>query len=115
MKTTKVLLLSAVIAAFSLSAFAGTGAQLLKASTASGVTTPAESTVTTMAYVNSNSARLTPRGQDNQIKVIQGVTTEQNPALACSKTMTASPKAVAECASHANMPGCNPVTVAFRQ
>jgi hypothetical protein len=66
-----------------------------------------------MSYVNSNSARLTPRGQDNQIKVIQGVTTEQNPALACSKTMTASPKAVAECASHANMPGCNPVTVAF--
>jgi hypothetical protein len=35
-----------------------------------------------------------------------------NPALACRKMMTGSPKAVAACADNPNMPACNPVTVA---
>jgi len=56
------------------------------------------------------SALLSPRAIGNQSKIVQGVANESNPALACAKAMTASPKAISECASHTTMPGC--VTVA---
>ena len=105
MKTTKVLLLGAVVAAFSFTAFAGTGAYLLKASAASNIQAAADTTVTTIAYVNFTTP-ISPRTQANQSKVIQGASNDQTSALACRKNMVASPKAVAECASHATMPGC---------
>ena len=108
MKTTKVLLLGAVVAAFSFSAFAGTGAYSLKA--AASQPSVADTTVTTIAYVDS-APPISPRAQANQTKVVKGAANEQTSALACRKNMVASPKAVAECASHATMPGC--MTVAL--
>lgn len=103
----KVLLLGAVVATFSLSAFAGTtGAYLLKAPAASKINSPAETPGITIAYVDSASALLTPRAQGNQIKVVKGVASERNPALECRINMTGSPRAVAECSSHTTMPGC---------
>ena len=110
MKTTKIILLAAVVAAFSFSAFAGTGATQLRAPVASNVYIPADATVTTITYVESSQAQLSPRAQGNQIKVIKGSDNDQALALGCRKNMVANPKAVAECASHATMPGC--VTVA---
>ncbi len=112
MKTTKVLLLGAVVAAFSLTAFAGSnGAYLLKAPVASNLYKPADTIVTTIAYVDSTPALLTPRALGNQAKIIKGTNNDSNPTLACRNMMsTSSPKAVAECNSHATMPLC--VTVA---
>jgi hypothetical protein len=49
---------------------------------------------------------LSPRAAGNQIKVVKGSVTNASPALACLKMMKGTPKAVAECSSHANMPGC---------
>ncbi|HEY5043245.1 MAG TPA: hypothetical protein VIK53_14730 [Verrucomicrobiae bacterium] len=49
---------------------------------------------------------LSPRAQASQIKTVKGVNNDVNPALVCQKTMTGSPKAVAECSSHTTMPGC---------
>lgn len=107
---TKVLVLGAVVAAFSLTAFAGTnGAYLLKAS-ANSVKAPADTTVTTIAYVETTPALLSPRAAGNQIKVVQGVVNDVNPALVCRNTMIGSPRAVAECSSHTTMPAC--VTIA---
>ncbi len=107
MKTTKVLLLGAVVTAFALTSFAGSnGAYLLKASAASNVKPTADTTVTTIAYVETTPALLSPRAAGNQIKVVKGVANDVNPALVCRNNMVGSPKAVAECSSHANMPGC---------
>lgn len=111
MKTTKVLLLGAAVAAFSLTAFAGTGAYLLKANAASNTKAQADTTVTTIAYVDYTHALLTPRAQGHQAKVIKGTNNDSNSTLACRNMMsTFNPKAVAECNSHATMPLC--VTVA---
>lgn len=79
MKTTKVLLLGAVVTAFAFTSFAA-------------------------------EPLLSPRAAGNQIKVVAGTNNDINPALVCQKTMSGSPKAVAECSSHTTMPGC--VTVA---
>jgi hypothetical protein len=114
MKTTKVLLLGAVVTAFSFTAFAqGGAAAFLRAPILHDPvsTTPAVEPVT-ITYVNSSSALLSPRAQGNEIKVVKGVANDTNPALACRNTMIGSPKAVAECSSHTTMPACNPVTVA---
>ncbi len=59
-----------------------------------------------VVYLNDSSALLTPRAKDTQIKVVQGIDSDVNPALLCRANMTASPRAIAECASHANMPEC---------
>jgi hypothetical protein len=106
MKTSKVLLLGAVITAFSFSAFAGTGAYLLKASADGNINRSADNTVTTITYVDSTSAQLTPRAASNQGKVVKGTNNDANPALECQKNMVGSPKAVTECSSHTTMPGC---------
>jgi len=106
---TKVLLLGAVVAAFSLTSFA-TDASLSPRTQAnqikvvpSSVTTP----TTTIVYVEGTaSAQLSPRAHANQIKIVQGVAQDRNPALDCVKNMVGSPKAVGECSSHTTMPGC---------
>jgi curli biogenesis system outer membrane secretion channel CsgG len=49
---------------------------------------------------------LSPRAKDNQTKLASGTANDSNPALACRKAMTGSPKAVAECSSQTTMPGC---------
>ena len=114
MKTTKVLLLGAVVTAFAFTSFA---AEPLLSPRAAGnqikhVSSSVDAPTVTIAYVDSGSALLSPRAQANQIKVLKGTNTDVNPALVCQKTMSGSPKAVAECTSHTTMPGCQTMTVA---
>jgi hypothetical protein len=109
----KILVLGAVITAFTLSSFAGSGAATSlrpewlqpSAQAAAG-----DSTVTTIAYVDSGTP-ISPRAKANQIQVIQGTNDDQISSLDCRKNMVASPKAVAECSSHATMPGCKTVAM----
>ena len=42
----------------------------------------------------------------NQIRTVQGLDTDLNPAQVCRNTMNGTPKLVAECSSHTTMPGC---------
>ena len=53
-----------------------------------------------------------PRAALNQANRYAGTNNDSNPALACVKTMDASPKAVTECISHTTMPGCRAPEVA---
>jgi hypothetical protein len=55
---------------------------------------------------------LSPRAAANQIQTVPTVANDVNPALACRKMMTASPKAIQACESNPAMPGCNTVAVA---
>lgn len=110
---TKILVLGAVVAAFTFTTFA---AQPLLSPRAAGnqikhVQGSAETT-TTIVYVDSNAGLLSPRTQGNQIKVVAGVHNDVNPALVCQKIMNGSPKTVTECTSHTTMPGCQTMTVA---
>jgi hypothetical protein len=107
----KVLLLGAVITAFTFTSFAtdallsprAQGNQIKVASNLA--TTPA----VTGAYVAPATAQLSPRAQGNQIKVASGLANGSNPSLACRSGMAGSPKAVAECSQHTTMPGCQTV------
>lgn len=105
---TKILLLGAVITAFTFTTLAAdallTPRQMdnQPKTVNSSVATP----VATVVYVTPKAALLTPRAADNQSKVVKGVANDSNPALACAKMMGASPKAVSECSSHTTMPGC---------
>ncbi len=112
MKTTKVLLLGAVVAAFSATAFAGTGAYQLLSNAGSNVSRSADNSVTTIAYVDSAASLQTPRAAGNLGKIVKGTNSDVNPALDCKKNMAGSPKAVAECSSHTTMPGCMKVASA---
>ena len=105
---TKVLLLGAVVTALSFNSFA---TQPLFSPRAAGnqihfASNSTEAPATTVAAVNSGSALLSPRAAGNQIHVLKDTVTGANPALFCSRSMLTSPKAAAECASHATMPGC---------
>jgi hypothetical protein len=112
---TKVLLLGAIVTAFTYSTFAGDlflspRAKENQIKIASD-TTPGQ--VTTIVYQSpSTPVLLSPRAQGNQIQVVKGTNNDVNPALVCRKMMSGSPKAVAACADNPNMPACNPVTVA---
>ena len=114
MKTSKVLLLGAVVAAFTFTSFAAEPLLSPRAQdnqikvVSSTVATPS----ITVAYVDSGAALLSPRAQGNQSKVLKGTHNEVNPALVCLKNMSGSPKAIAECAAHSTMPGCQSMTVA---
>jgi hypothetical protein len=109
MKTTKVLLLGAAVAAFSFASFAGTGANALKPSNETAKIVPADTQVVVLTRVDS-ATPISPRAQANQSTAIKGTSDNQNSTLVCRKNMVASPKAVAECSSHATMPGCTPAT-----
>ena len=103
--TTKVLLLGVAVAAFSFTSFAGSGAATLLRLPDTSQPSAANATVTTIIYVGST-APISPRAQANQTKIIKGMANDSNPALDCRRNMVGNPKAVAECASHATMPGC---------
>jgi hypothetical protein len=108
MNTTKVLLLGAVVTAFALTSFA---AEPLLSPRAAGnqikhVSGSVDTPTIAVANVETTPALLSPRAAANQIKVVRGTNTEGNPALVCRSNMIGSPKAVTECSSHANMPGC---------
>jgi len=97
------LLLGAVVVTLASSSFA---AEALLSPRAAGnqikvVATPAEAPAVTGA-----SALLSPRATGNQIKTVAGIANDTNPAAICRATMDGTPKAVTECSSHANMPGC---------
>ena len=106
---TKILILGAVITAFTMTTMA-----------ADALLTPRQMD-NQPKYVSSSandpdllaasrSTLLTPRAFGNQTKVVKGLANDSNPALACAKNMSGTPKMVSECASHTTMPAC--VTVA---
>lgn len=108
MKINKVLLLGAAVAAFTFAAFAGTGASALKPANETAKIVPADTQVVVLTRVDS-ATPISPRAQANQSTAIKGTNDNQDSTLACRKNMVASPKAVAECSSHATMPGCTTV------
>jgi len=59
-----------------------------------------------------NDLVLSPHAAANQIQTVPTVANDVNPALACRKMMTASPKAIQACESNPAMPGCNTVAIA---
>jgi hypothetical protein len=101
------LLLGAVVLAFASSSFA---AEPLLSPRAAGnqIKTVSATDAPAIAgdYVVAASAQLSPRAQTTQIKTVKGLAVETNPAAVCRETMNGTPKAVTECSSHANMPGC---------
>jgi len=55
---------------------------------------------------------VSPRAAGNQIATVAGQSSDVNSALACAKTMTASPKAIQACVQSGTMAGCKPVAIA---
>jgi hypothetical protein len=114
---TKVLLLGAVVTAFTFTSFAASlalspHAQANQIKVVSSVeTTP----TVTIAYVTpATPALLSPHAQANQVRVVKGVVAERNPYLDCRNAMTgSSPKAIAACSETTAMSGC--ATVAMQK
>lgn len=106
---TKVLVLGAVFTALTMSAMA-TDALLTPRQMDNQPKYATSSANDPDLLAASRSTLLTPRAFGNQIKVVKGVANDSNPALACARTMSGTPKMISECASHTTMPGC--VTVA---
>ena len=103
----KMLLLGAVIATFTAATFAS-DAQLTpraKGNQIKVATAAPETDAITMAYVES-AKPFSPRVQAAQIKVIQGILSDRNPALECQRTMQGTPRAVTACSQSVTMPGC---------
>jgi len=106
MKTSS-LLLGSAITAFTLASFASEPLLSPRAAGNQIKLISEQSTPTiTITCVDAPSALLSPRAASNQIKVVKGTANDTNAVLVCRETMKGSPKAVAECSSHANMPGC---------
>ena len=55
---------------------------------------------------------VSPRAAGNQATTVAGTSNDVNPAIACAKNMTASPKAVQACIESGTMSGCKTVAVA---
>jgi len=107
MKTSS-LLLGAAITAF---AFASMAAEPLLSPRATDNQIKQISGQTTtpgirISHVDTQPALLSPRAAGNQSIAVKGTDTGSNPIFVCRETMKGAPKAVAECTSHANMPGC---------
>ena len=75
-------------------------------------TQQASGTANEVKLVNPTGTAVSPRAAGNQIVTVAGQSNEVNPAIACAKNMSGTPKAVAECVSHTTMPACNPMAVA---
>ncbi|MGA2247171.1 MAG: hypothetical protein ABSH48_19445 [Verrucomicrobiota bacterium] len=105
------LLLGVVVGALASSSFA---AEALLSPRAAGnqikVSAFGEAPAIAVAPGDAAFALLSPRAAGNQIKVAPGLANDSNPAAVCRHSMNGTPKAVTECSSHANMPGC--VTIA---
>jgi len=104
---TKILVLGVGVAAFTLRAAAddvllSPRPQDNQIKAVSGSTTTPTATVNCMA----SAALFSPRATDNQTRAVAGVTGDTGSTLACSKLMTASPKAIAACEANTGaMPG----------
>lgn len=108
---TKVLVLSAVVTAFAFTSFAAEPllSPRAKDNQIKVVTSSISTQGGTVEYVTSTSpALLSPRAKANQTKVVKGVSNNVNPAFACQKNMTASPKAIQACIESGTMSGCAP-------
>jgi hypothetical protein len=55
---------------------------------------------------------VSPRAAGNQIATVAGTADDVNPAMACARNMTASPKAVQACVESGTMSGCKSMAVA---
>jgi hypothetical protein len=62
--------------------------------------------------VNTTGITVSPHAAGNQIATVAGVNNDVNYAVACAKTMTASPKAIQACIESGTMAGCKTVAVA---
>ena len=102
----KFLLLGTAITTFAFTTFA---ADALLTPRAAGNQIKVVPGITAAQPAPATAVLLTPRTQDYQIKTVAGVANDSNPAVACAKNMTASPKAISECSSHATIPGCKKV------
>lgn len=111
MKTTKILLLGALVTAFAYGSYAGD--VFLSPRAKDNQIKSVASSTETVAVATTSATLISPRAKDNQLKAVSGINNEANPYLACQKMMTGSPKAVQTCADNPAMPLCNkPVTVA---
>jgi transcriptional regulator of nitric oxide reductase len=112
MKNTVLLLGAVLLSTFTLRATAN-DALLSPRAQDSQVKAVSSATVTPtvmVSYVTPAAALRSPRATESQTKVVAGVSGDTYSTLACRKSMTASPKAVAECSSHTTMPGCAKLT-----
>lgn len=101
------LLLSAMVAAFAVSTFAGDVnlSPRAKDNQVKVVKNANEKAATTVASTATASPKLlSPRAAGNQIAKASGVANERNPYLECQKTMVGSPKAVQSCIEGGAMP-----------
>jgi hypothetical protein len=62
--------------------------------------------------VSPSGALLSPRAAGNQIRSVASTSNDVNPAMACARNMTASPKAVQACVESGTMSGCKSMAVA---
>ena len=62
--------------------------------------------------VNTTGITVSPRAAGNQTVTVAGQSNEVNPAIACAKNMTASPKQIQACIESGTMAGCKTVAVA---
>ena len=112
----KVLLLGAVVTAFTLTSFAADAllSPRAKDNQIKIVNSAAATPVVTVGYVTPNTVPLSPRAQASQIKVVKGVVSERNPYVECRNGMTgSSPKAITTCIRSGTMSGC--VTLAMQK
>jgi hypothetical protein len=99
----KSLLLGAVLTAFAVSSFA---TEPLLSPRAKGdqinfVNPAPEATTSVIAREDATTVLLSPRAAGNQIKFAQGADVDTNRETSCQKDATLSPRALAECSSHA--------------
>ncbi len=111
MKTPQVLLLGAVVAAFSFTSLAADAPISPRAWANQTRTVSSTTPVVTIAYVDAPTP-ISARAAANQSKILKGTGSEASSTLACTK-MSGGPKAIKACMENpATMPGCNPVTIA---
>jgi hypothetical protein len=108
----KVIILGAVaLAAFTISASAGTTFNSPRGfeNQPRIVTNLTAAPMITVDYVTPGTGLFSPRAQGNQVTISQGVIHDRNPALACRNLMIDSPQKVAVCAQSTTMPGCTAI------
>lgn len=114
---TKILLLGAVVTAFTFTTFAARPvlSARAQANQIRVVSNAGSASDVTAGYVTPAApALLSARAQANQIRTVKGVIVERNPYLDCRNTMTgSSPKAIAACSETVAMSGC--VSVAMQK
>jgi len=107
---TKILLLSAAVAAFTFTSFAADALLSPRAAGNQPKTVVGINNDPNLVSLDHYTVVISPRAFGNQYTTVSGINNDVNPAAACAKNMNGTPKAVAECTSHTTMPGCMTVT-----